>query len=96
MSAEKLRQAAGMLRSRVGKLTIDTARWDEAFRTGGVYGDHSTYERLFVHPAIGLALADWLDDAAREVDESVGFDGVPVNPAWPPFRVADLVIGGDA
>lgn len=62
MDAEKLQQAAANLRLRVGKLTTDTERWDEAFQFGGVYGDHSTYERLFVHPRIGLTLADWLDE----------------------------------
>ena len=60
VSADTLRRAAAVLRGRVDKLTTDTTRWDEAFLSGGVYADTSTYERLVVHPGVGLALADWL------------------------------------
>jgi hypothetical protein len=63
--SEELRRAAATLRGAVNKCTTDEARWDEAFPSMQVYGDGSTYERLIVHPAVGLALADWLDATAR-------------------------------
>lgn len=102
MTAARLREAAKVLRDVVGKLTTDTDRWDEAFPAGNVYGDHSTYERLIVHPGVGLALTDWLDQAAMDVwaygepdQPEIADDDDLLNPhLLLAARVADLILGG--
>lgn len=68
MSADLLRRAADRLDFVVDGLTTDTERWDEAFPTDRVYGDHSTYERIIMHPGIGKALATWLRAEAIDAD----------------------------
>jgi hypothetical protein len=91
MSAARLREAAKWIRLYVDKLTTDTDRWDEAFPSGmGLYADTSSYERLIVHPGVGLALADWLDDTAERWPW-----GVRITPErGHALAVADLILGG--
>ena len=90
MSADRLREAARVLRLHVDGLTTDTDRWDEAFPASQVYADKSTYERIIIHPGVGLALADWLDKAAEEWEVWGEHD----RNIDAPLTVANLILGG--
>ena len=43
-----------------------------------------------MHPGVGLALADWLDIAARRLDEGLGYPGDYERP----LTIARLILGG--
>lgn len=92
MSADRLREAARVLRDHIEGLTTDHARWDDAFPVSRVYADKSTYERLIVHPGVGLALADWLDKAAQEWD----IWGEHDRNIDKPLVLADLILGAES
>ena len=87
MSAQRLHEAARVLRDHIEGLPTDEARWDDAFPVSRVYADKSTYERLIVHPGVGLALADLLDSQARTCDKY----GVVVPSST--TTLADLILG---
>jgi hypothetical protein len=96
--SEELRRAAATLRGAVNKCTTDEARWDEAFPSMQVYGDGSTYERLIVHPAVGLALADLLDGVAAWPNVDYGHREAFVGPTADSLRHALAVaraVNGD-
>lgn len=94
MSSDRLREAARVLRDHIEGLTTDETRWDDAFPVSRVYADKSTYERLIVHPGVGLALADWLDDEAGRIElADNGWDARPYEAA---LRLADLILGAES
>lgn len=103
MSADRLREAARVLRDHIDGLTTDHIRWDDAFPVSRVYADKSTYERLIVHPGVGLALADWLDVVSGWLDEGLGL--IPpysnIGDAWADierqaYSLADLILGAES
>ena len=62
----------------------------------GAYDSHDGYAAAYIammHPPVALALADWLDTAARLLAASDMADAV--GPPWPPLAVADAILGGE-
>ena len=104
MSADRLREAARVLRERAEAATPGPWRsvqgasgdlwWVELPNTADValdlHGENATYIAT-MHPGVGLALADWLDDIAA-------LDGP--SPHIPSergaFRIADIILGSAA
>jgi len=99
MSADRLREAARVLRERAE--TVIARRDDNPGRAIDIfvhyYECRSTYSDALardaayiatMHPGVGLALADWLDYAAATLPAC--------DCQWPhePFAVADLILGG--
>ena len=104
MSADRLREAAALLRERAEE-THD-GPWDHVVSASG---DHSWVERrnietivetrdigtsayiAMMHPPVAKAFADWLDHAAEASD---------YGEVWPdtrePLAVADAILGGDS
>ena len=115
MSAEKLREAAKALRERAEAATGD--EWEHfpdglVWRTDDVPGDPTcaaaqVEDAAYIatmHPGVGLALADWLDDVAagwvwdEDGEGGVWDDGMPMALSqsldWHAARIADLILGG--
>ena len=91
---QRMIMAAETLRSLVGKLTTDSARWDEAFPSLNVYADTSTYERMIFHPAIAVALADEIEQTARQVAGTT--DGYwSYTDDWPMGKIVDMILGNE-
>jgi len=99
MSADRLRAAAKVLRERTmlaalgpwtAEIHEDGRAWIGQHRNEHMLAAHGhprTAEYIVtMHPGVGLALADWLDDAAREAEE--------VGENHHAARVADLILGG--
>lgn len=110
MTAETLRQAAALMRERAEAAGVPWHPWgDETLPQregpqawaddmdgylGGEWGVHAGSW----HPAVALAVADWLDSEANTADETARNDGLPpdylyVGPAMP---VALAYLGTDA
>ena len=120
MSAERLREAAKVLRQRAGAATppadpqpggwmgssVDGTTWlfggpaEHGYRTTtimhtdescdecyGPDGDDMDYIAT-MHPGVALALADWLDDTAGEVESYATWSEHAL-------AVADAILGGD-
>lgn len=89
MSAEKLRAAAERLRQIIHALDpwddedSGYCTWGDAHR-----GDDGTAYIAAMHPGVGLAVADWLDDAAAWMDipRTVNHDAKAI-------EIADLILG---
>lgn len=79
--AALIRRASERLRGQINKLTTDAGRWDEAFPSARMYADQSTYERLIMHPGIGVELADLLDHVAARCESKIGHGG-KAEPVW--------------
>jgi hypothetical protein len=110
MSADELRKAAETLRERVARLnpwdgSDDYATWAETYdeaaaekRHGYPHTDHGFIATM--HPGVGLALADWLEEVGAWIDEGVGL--LPegnIGDVWIAMRshaktVARLINGG--
>ena len=99
MSADRLREAARVLRERAE--TVIARRDDNPGRAIDIfvhyYECRSTYSDALardaayiatMHPGVGLALADWLDDLA----DHGASDLMPMERGA--FAVADLILGG--
>lgn len=104
MSAERLARAAQELRERAeaaneGPWSVDRgwgegySVWAQGFNLGGGHGDLVKSDAAYIalmHPGLGLALADWLDNVseqhARWYDDGLTRDAL---------RVADVVLGGE-
>lgn len=67
--------------------------WDVARDVPGDQGHLATYIAT-MHPGVGLALADWLDAQAGNL-EALGFDGEgqPTSPSGRAHTVARLILG---
>ncbi len=86
VSAEELREAAALMRSRAEKAAAQSGpewtcrvqvagyAWLEPAHIG-LHGYQSTAEHIASwHPAVALAVADWLDAEARKREAIEGFD----------------------
>lgn len=103
VSAEKLRQAATLLRKRANAATAPESMhpWGDkdlpslpperhpSELRGYLGGTWGEYYAT-LHPGVGYLIADWLDDAAMwmSIPRSVNHDGKAV-------EIADLILGGD-
>lgn len=120
MSADRLREAARVLRERADRAYGEPWRadppnavvWtgnDDEFPTvyvnGGLYANQGRTAAYIatMHPGVGLALADWLDDAAANADfmQAVIDAGRAENPNATLKRtkadnVADLILGAES
>lgn len=119
MSAERLREAATKLRrlaesATPGPWVVDVRGVLEAsddvrtilghIANGGGEGKANAALIAAMHPAVGLAVADWLDGAgialgAREDDEWFDLDDAPISPEdtfaiGSALDVADAILGG--
>lgn len=88
MSADRLRAAASKLRAQAETTTDRTIRMP---MVQGVHLNHAHY--LTTTPAATVALAAWLDEAARETDELERRHGDDINPNWPPISLTDAILG---
>ena len=109
MSADRLREAARVLRERAESATGASYHWTplpagegvarvfcgrvlvaKTDETIGGSGANAAYIAT-MHPGVGLALADWLDDEAGRIElADNGWDARPYEAA---LRLADLILG---
>ena len=92
MSADRFREAAALLRERAEKVDPSTG-W--SFSDGGTRddgtrpGDSALIEFItMMSPPVALALADWLDDTAGEVESHATWSEHAL-------AVADAILGAD-
>ena len=77
MSANELRQAAETLRGRAGATTPDREFWTTNGITGWAcdgswvveFDERAAAYIATMHPGVGLALADWLEQCADRLDK---------------------------
>lgn len=93
MSAQRLRDAAKVLRERAEKCDPwqgddDHGSWADEYRTDEGNGTDAALIQI-MHPGVALALADWLDVEADEQETLGGATGAGAMG----HRVADLILG---
>ena len=99
MTAQTLRDAAKMLRERAEACDPwqgddDHGSWADEYRTDGGNGTDAALIRV-MHPGVGLALADWLDEEAARIAAAAS-EGADARPYEPALRAADAIHRGDA
>ena len=101
VSAERLREAAALMRSRAESVTeADPGDWyttkniDTPF--GRWAGDEDAAHIASWHPAVALAVADWLDASADVVDAEVRDRCGPGLGTRNALAVANAYLGGDS
>lgn len=106
MTAERLREAARVLRERLDRLEPwegdeDTRGWVDEY--GGIGTSYDMQYIATVHPGVGLALADWLDAAGADewahgphcLTPCIECDDDPRAPhVRAALAVADQILGG--
>lgn len=94
MSADRLREAARVLRERAEACDLwqgddDHGSWADEYRSDGGNGTDAALIRT-MHPGVALALADWLDACGDFMADYPAYrhDGEDYA-----ARVADLIVG---